>query len=1304
MLFRNFYFKPLIKYISALFLFLTYSSDSLSNSWLEEANNTIYFSQITTEQGLPHPTVNAIVQDPMGFVWIATQDGLTRYDGKHYKVYSNSPGVDSSLSNNWIWDLFIDSEGRLWVASDGGLHLYLPEVDGFRNFNSNNKLNGIDGSSYVSITEAPNGNILFASQFSGYTEFDIHSATFKTYLNEKVSVTNQSNPLSDLVYDKTGNLWIASPKSGLKLKHASSNYFQKLTLNTKKSIPSNMLRTLFVDNNNLLWIGTEDVGVFVLNQALQLVHHYQYSPYSDTSFCANYVNDIMQDKNGNMWFATENGLCKLNPDGNTFNRTLHQTSRNTSLISNRTSKLMQDSGGVIWVGTQSGISRWNASLNYFPHISKHGKYKKLSSNSIMAFATDSKDNLYLGTWNGGVNILSNQNNEISTIRANPKRSDTLQEDNVMSLLVDEEDNLWIGTLRNGLYFKEKNSSELTIYTHDKNNPASISDNAISKILPLSNGQLAVATYGGGLNLFSKETNTFSLIKLSSSVKNLPSSIYIVDLVEDEQSNIWLATRDGGLIKYNLTSQKITQFLSTANEPGQLLSGDILSVLNTKEHIWIATKDAGIAQLSKKQLKQGKPIFNHIGTQHGLASNFTYGLLEDDKGFIWVSHAKGLSRVDSKIFNVINFNTAHGLQGTDFNSSAFYKDKTGRMYFGGSNGFNTFKPENVPINNHKPALRLTQYSQLSIVKPIYKQFSKDGVLVLNYNQTIIDFEFAVLDFTKPENNKYQYKMEGLSDTWINSGTNNKVSFSYLDDGDYTLKVRGSNNDNVWSEALVIPIEVRPPFWRTWYAYLIYILVIISVVYVLRKQKTETLRRQLAHEQRLHRLAYYDSLTGLPNRQSFYESLEQFLVLAKQQNDKAAVLFIDLDRFKRINDTLGHEYGDLVLQEIAERLNLFIRTPDIIARCPKPSKPESKIARLGGDEFSLFLNQINSQEDISIITKRVIDSISKPIKIENYEVMLTPSIGIAIYPDHGQFANQLMKHADIAMYKAKAAGRRTYTFYKNSLNERSLERLKLEEYLRTGIEKQEFELRFQPQIDLVNNCVNKAEALVRWRHPELGVVSPLEFIPIAEESGLIIELGEWILREACLQAKGWLDEGMRCRISVNVSSVQFKQSDLISKVKRALSDSQLPAELLELELTESAIMSDVEDNIIRLQNLKDMGISIAVDDFGTGYSSLSYLKKFPIDTLKIDRSFIEDIDDNENDEAIVKAIMALAESMNLNVVAEGIERIEQLKILHTFKCGLIQGFYFSKPLTNDDFIYFVKTKFNQSLSTWPLDLID
>lgn len=1301
MLLRLFSFNFLPKYFCIFIFTLVFSFPLLAKNWLDNAHNSIYFNQITAEQGLPHPSVNSMVQDSRGFIWIATQDGLTRYDGKQFKTYTHQPGIKTSLSNNWVWDLHVDSEGRLWVASSGGFHLYLPEVDGFKNYNASKGVTGVEGSSYISITEAPNGNILFASQFSGYTEFDIKTATFKTYLNDESKLDGKSNHISGLVYDHNHNLWIASPHHGLSIQLQSQNLFHKVSYKNLPP-PSEKLRILFVDDQNLIWVGSDDAGVFVVNQDFEITKHFQFDPNDKTSFCANYVNDILQAQNGEMWFATENGLCKLNQDGQTFTRIRHEPSRQSSLINNRTSNLMQDAGGVIWVGTQSGISRWNASLNYFTHISKNGSYKTLSSNSIMAFAMDSDQHLYLGTWNGGINVMSDDSATINHIRANPQQPNALQEDNIMSLLVDSKDNLWVGTLRSGLHLKQPGQNPFTVYRNEPNEPNSISDNAISKIVELSTGQYAIATYGGGLNIFNPVDNTFALIPLPSNVEASPNSIYIVDLTEDNQGNLWIATRDGGLLQYHLQTNQVTQYLADSKTPGQLISDDIFGVLNTKNYIWLATKDSGVARLSKLLLQQGKVVFDHINTQQGLASNFTYGLLQDNDDFIWVSHAKGLSRIDSSSFNVINFDTTHGLQGTDFNSSAIFQDNTGRMYFGGSNGFNTFMPNNVPVNNHKPALRLTQFSQSNVAQPIHQKLNEDGLLTLNYNQTIIDFEFAALDFTKPENNRYQYKMEGLNDNWIDLGTKNRVSFSYLTDGQYLLKVRGSNNDFIWSDEVHIPIEVLPPTWRAWYAYLSYFIMLSIIGFIILNQQKDKAKRQLAHEQRLHRLAYFDSLTGLPNRLCFYDKLEHFVSQDELSDKQATILFINLDRFKRINDNLGHEHGDAVLQVIAKRIDQSIQN-QLSAELPKLDSPQVNLARLGSDEFTLLIKHAMTTQGISELSERIINQVSKPIKVGSYQVMVTASIGIASYPENGKSINELMKHADIAMHNSKEVGRRTYSFYANSLNDKGLEYLKLEEYLRTAIENQEFELHYQPQVDLVNNCVNKVEALVRWLHPQLGVVSPVEFIPLAEESGLIIELGEWILRESCFQAKKWLDQDMPCRISVNVSTVQFKQSALIEKVEQALQDSQLPPELLQLELTESAIMSDVEDNITRLQHLKDMGVTIAVDDFGTGYSSLSYLKKFPIDTLKIDRSFIVDLAENDHDRAIVKAIMGLADSMNIKVVAEGVENIEQLKILHQYKCEFIQGYYFSKPLKQQDLIQFVKHEYTEHKSLWLLDLI-
>ncbi|WP_068546450.1 EAL domain-containing protein [Thalassotalea crassostreae] len=449
----------------------------------------------------------------------------------------------------------------------------------------------------------------------------------------------------------------------------------------------------------------------------------------------------------------------------------------------------------------------------------------------------------------------------------------------------------------------------------------------------------------------------------------------------------------------------------------------------------------------------------------------------------------------------------------------------------------------------------------------------------------------------------------------------------------------------------------------------------VRYMLRSQNAVSDLKE--SQDRLKYLAYYDSLTGLPNRQNFNEHLERFLLLANRGEYHVGVLFIDLDRFKRINDTLGHNFGDKVLKKIAKILDSNIRNCDLIARSPDQI-PETKVARLGGDEFTVFLSRVDSIDDIAQVAQRIIEEVSEPIMIEQYEVSVTPSIGISVYPNDGHTVTNLMKNADVAMYHAKEQGRSCFKFYSDSLNSRAKERLHLEQALRGAIENDEFELYYQPQMDTRDSSIAGVEALIRWNNPKLGIVSPAEFIPVAEETGMIIKIGEWVLRQACFQAKQWLDKGFSdFQMSINLSAVQFKRGTLVGLIQSVLKNTGLPPQMLKLEITESAVMTDVEENIVRLQQIKTLGVGIAVDDFGTGYSSLSYLKKFPIDTLKIDRSFIADINRN-NDIAIVKAILALAESLGLDVVAEGVENQEQLRILNENNCFYIQGYLFSKPL--------------------------
>jgi diguanylate cyclase (GGDEF)-like protein len=443
-------------------------------------------------------------------------------------------------------------------------------------------------------------------------------------------------------------------------------------------------------------------------------------------------------------------------------------------------------------------------------------------------------------------------------------------------------------------------------------------------------------------------------------------------------------------------------------------------------------------------------------------------------------------------------------------------------------------------------------------------------------------------------------------------------------------------------------------------------------------SHTTRRLLESERRLHRIAYFDNLTELPNRQFFREHLQHIIALARRQKQKLAVLFLDLDGFKRINDTLGHHLGDQVLQATGERLRKSLRASDVLIRTGS-SEDDISLARLGGDEFSVLLSSIERNEDAVIVAERIRVNLAQSFTFGEHELYTTTSIGIAIYPDDGETAEELLKNADLAMYYAKRAGGNMYRYFSIKMTESALRRLTLENHLRKAIERGEMELHYQPQLDVEKGKFCGVEALLRWHSQELGSISPAEFIPLAEESGLIVSIGEWVIRQACLQTIIWLNKGiLLTRIAVNVSGIQFLYKGFSSLVATILAETGLAPNILELELTESMLISDENSVLDALLSLKHIGVQLAIDDFGTGYSSLSRLKNFPIDRLKIDQSFVRDIELNSDNAAIATAIIAMAESMNMQVTAEGVETDAQLLFLKNKRCNEMQGYLLSKPL--------------------------
>ena len=487
---------------------------------------------------------------------------------------------------------------------------------------------------------------------------------------------------------------------------------------------------------------------------------------------------------------------------------------------------------------------------------------------------------------------------------------------------------------------------------------------------------------------------------------------------------------------------------------------------------------------------------------------------------------------------------------------------------------------------------------------------------------------------------------------------------------TICLSGSSVNNAWLATLIAVISFS----------ILSLTLLLSVFDARVAVRTGKLQASLDQaevsldhaKEQLRHLAHHDALTNLPNRRLLEEQIKQAVATAKQAKHLSAVMFLDLDRFKIVNDSLGHQAGDEVLREAARRIKSRVRHEDTVCR-------------IGGDEFIILLREIEQANSAALVAQKMLDVFSHPITVPGAEVMASASIGISIAPRDGVTADELVTRADAAMYHAKKLGRNNYQFYTAALNESAGQRLALENSLRRAVAEEQFELWYQPKISMRTGQVVGMEALVRWRHPQRGLILPMEFIPLAEETGVITQLGAWVLRTACRQSRLWRDAGLpKLRIAVNVSAVQFRQPSLVRLIADVLREARVEPECLEVEVTESVVMYNPEDAAITLQKLSEMGVHISIDDFGTGYSSLSYLKKFPIDTLKVDRSFVKDVVSNADDASIVKAIIALGQSLRLNVVAEGVEHEDQLAFLRAIGCDEYQGYYYSRPLPAADVV--------------------
>lgn len=1228
------------------------------------ANASANIRCLSTSDNLASEIVFAIARDRDGYFWAATANGLDRHDGYDFVNFPREADISGGRE---LHAVFADRQDRIWGGGTQ-LHLYDKRSQTYRIFDVS------DGRFINTIFEDSKGQLWIGGHGFGLRQIDPASGHVMRVLpdgqkRDTVQTTLRNTLIRAINEDAQGNLWLATDDGIFHLRSNSTAPELIRPSEQLAGLDSDGVRQILFDRVGLLW-ATSPNGLLRYDLAHNAWNRFQHGA-DPGALVTNDLWSLHEDRRGRLWIGTDKqGLELWSPQTQQF---IHYRSGDLSYQLPRAAifDIDEDNSGALWLGGYTlGLCRFSIDERYFQLLTPNPHAPELgpSFGNLLALHEDSQGNIWIATDGGGLNRFDPRSGRFKHYHARPDESGALGSDSVISIAADAQGILWLGTWQGGFYRFDPASERFTRYdtrTTRRRSGEGLLGDSIFSIHVDAGGMLWLSVWDHGLQRFDPRTETFTTY--NTTTPRAPFAVantHIHFIREDHDGNFWVGGHDG-LERVSADRQHVQNIAlkQRSNVFDMLDAGNGL--------FWFATDD-GLIRYEQKSGDQ------RAWTRHeGLASNVIISIERDDQGQLWMGTRRGISSLDPASGTIRNYVLEDGLQGWEFNRGSHLRSRNGWLYFGGTRGLNLFNPKDLPVNQHLPAAYIDGLELHGKTQrpgdggPLKENVRYLKSLTLEHDEHDFTLHFTALDYTAPQRNRFRYRLDGFDSDWHEVGSDQRFAhYTNLPPGKYVFQVMAANNDGLWNtDGARLDLVIPPPWWESWQFRLACAAMLASLLcggIWLR------LRWERQRQTQLEQLAYHDSLTGLPNRYWLRARFDLIRRTRSAEHERHfALLFLDGDNFKAINDIMGHELGDRLLVQVARRLR------DSLA-------PSMYITRHGGDEFIVLIEGIDSP-DVGIRTaEHLLDQLKAPFEVDGQTFSFSASIGVV--PSSAAYGNyeDMLADADIAMYRAKARGKNNYALYENALRIQSAEAVHMVNDLRQSLKTPDaggLFLAYQPIVALGDGRLHGFEVLTRWNRPGYGPVPPCEFVTAAENSGLISELDHWVLQEACAQLARWhlqFPEHQDFSIAVNLSAKQLGKEHLAGQVMKTLRDHGLRQQRLKLEITETAIMEDLVRSRQLIEELNREGISFALDDFGTGFSSLGYLRQLPIQFVKIDRSFVHNIESDEKAVMIIKAIIALSHSLRMLTIAEGVETEAQRQLLESWNCDYGQGYLFAAAL--------------------------